>query len=400
MANLAEILRRAGPNTLVCLDEIGVGTDPSEGAAIAQSTLETLADSGARVVTTTHYNLLKEMAEVDARFANASVEIDPTTFAPTYRVRIGSPGASSATTVAARMGLPQVVLDRASGLLDREDRRLDRMLSELAASRALLESEKIAAEALREESEQARDEYRTKLARLQERRDKLFGELRRELDDSFRDAHSEVARIIAELQNQPSSRRAASARDNLERLKQDTATSQTKILPKKKSSDEEDRAMSIDWPRARIGDPVRAPGGGAATLLSLPDRKGRVMVQVAGAKVTISRDQLRAGQARADRTRTRQHEFDAVPPARLGGVAESDLRGMRVEEALSRLDEALDQAAAEGRDEIRVIHGIGTGALRSAVREHLPRSYHVVEWVEATRDEGGAGATRGILRKD
>ncbi|HIF93341.1 MAG TPA: hypothetical protein EYQ60_09490 [Myxococcales bacterium] len=400
MANLAEILRSAGPDTLVCLDEIGVGTDPSEGAAIAQSTLETLADAGARVVTTTHYNLLKEMAEVDARFANASVEIDPTTFAPTYRVRIGSPGASSATTVAARMGLPQVVLDRAAGLLDREDRRLDRMLSELAASRALLESEKLAAEALRAESEQTRDEYRTKLARLQERRDKLFGELRRELDDSFRDAHSEVARIIAELQRQPSSRRAASARDNLERLKQDTATSQTKILPPKKASDGEDRAMSINWPRARIGDPVQAPGGGAATLLSLPDRKGRVMVQVAGAKVTIHRDQLRVRLALGGPARPRHSEVVAVPTARLGGIAESDLRGMRVDEALSRLDEAIDQAAAEGRDEIRVIHGIGTGALRSAVREHLPHSIHVVEWVEATRDEGGAGATRGILGKD
>jgi DNA mismatch repair protein MutS2 len=400
MANLAEIIRSAGPNTLVCLDEIGVGTDPSEGAALAQSTLETLADSGARIVTTTHYNLLKEMAEVDARFANASVEIDPTTYAPTYRVRIGSPGASSATTVAARMGLPQVVLDRAAALLDREDRQLDRMLSELAASRALLESEKIAAEALRAESEQARDEYRGKLARLQERRDKLFSELRRELDDSFRDAHSEVARIIAELQRQPSSRRAASARDNLAQLRQETTTSQAKIHPESKANVAEDPASSIDWPRARIGDPVQAPGGGSATLLSLPDRNGRVMVQVAGAKVSISRDQLRAGHTKEDQARPRKPETTAIPPERLGGIAESDLRGLRVEEALTRLDEALDQAAAEGRDEVRVIHGIGTGALRSAVREHLPHSHHIVEWVEATRDEGGAGATRGILRKD
>ena len=158
--------------------------------------------------------------------------------------------------------------------------------------------------------------------------------------------------------------------------------------------------MSIDWPRARIGDPVRAPGGGAATLLSLPDRKGRVIIQVAGAKVAISRDQLHAGQAKNDRARPKEHESHPIIPARIGGIAESDLRGLRVEEALSRLDEAVDLAAAEGRDEIRVIHGIGTGALRSAVREHLPHSHHIVEWIEATRDEGGAGATRGILRKD
>jgi DNA mismatch repair protein MutS2 len=125
-----------------------------------------------------------------------------------------------------------------------------------------------------------------------------------------------------------------------------------------------------------------------------------VIIQVAGAKVTISRDQLRAGQAKNDRARPKEHESHPIIPARIGGIAESDLRGLRVEEALSRLDEAVDLAAAEGRDEIRVIHGIGTGALRSAVREHLPHSHHIVEWIEATRDEGGAGATRGILRKD
>lgn len=402
MANLADILREAGPNTLVCLDEIGVGTDPSEGAAIAQSTLETLADSGARVVTTTHYNLLKEMAEVDERFANASVEIDPITFAPTYRVRIGAPGASSATTVAARMGLPQRVLDRAAGLLDRDDRRLDRMLSELASSRALLESEKMAAEALRAESEQTREEYRTKLARLQERRDKLLGEMRRELDDSFRDAHAEVARIIAELQREPSSRRAASARARLESLNEEATKDHPQSSPRSVRPAGDATATPVDWPRARVGDPVRAPGGGAGRLLSLPDRKGRVIVQVAGVKITISRDQIGAAQ----KTNTSQDtppvrkETSAIPPARIGGVAETDLRGLRVDEALSRLDEALDLSAAEGRDEIRVIHGIGTGALRSAVRDHLPHSHHILEWVEATRDEGGAGATRGILRKD
>ncbi len=401
MANLARILSSAGPNTLVCLDEVGVGTDPSEGAAIAQATLEALADCGARTVTTTHYNLLKEMAAVDDRFENASVEFDPQTLAPTYRVRIGSPGASSATTVAARMGMPQRVLDRAGALLDREDRRLDRMLAELGASRALLESEQRAAEMIRAESEQARGEYREKLARLQERRDKLFGEMRRELDDSFRGAHSEVARIIAELRREPSSRRAAVARERLEALSEETTlTQRDRGLPPQETSDSVD-AVPIDWPRARLGDSVIAPGGGVGKLLSLPDRRGRVRVQVAGAKLTISRDQVSAAtssHAPPSPTRTTAPEF--VPPARIGGTTEVDLRGLRVEEALDRLELALDVAAAEGRDEIRIIHGIGTGALRSAIRERLPHSPHIVEWIEATRDEGGAGATRGILRKD
>ena len=141
MANLARIVDEATPRSLVVLDEIGTGTDPSEGAAVAQACLEALADRGARVIATTHYNLLKEMAEVDARFANASFEFDPQTLAPTYRLHVGHPGASSALAVAARMGLHPDVLARANQLLDRDDRRLDRMLSELAASRAALEHE-------------------------------------------------------------------------------------------------------------------------------------------------------------------------------------------------------------------------------------------------------------------
>ena len=406
MANLADILRAAGPDTLVCLDEVGVGTDPSEGAAIAQSTLEALADDGARVITTTHYNLLKEMAEVDDRFENASVEFDPETLAPTYRVRIGAPGASSATTVAARMGMPQGVLDRASSLLDREDRRLDRMLAELAASRAQLESEQAAAATLRAESEQAREEFRTKLARLQERRDKLFGEMRGELDASFREAHGEVARIIAELQRAPSSRRAADAKAKLESLRDETQRVQKARGLEPEQAPTEPGFAPVDWPKARVGDTVRTPGGGEGTLVALPDRKGRVSVRVSGRKVVLGRDQLtsmasRSGPANGrSRPEPRQPRNEPLPPARIGGLVEVDLRGLRVEEALERLDVALDLAAAEGRDEMRVIHGIGTGALKRAVRDHLPRSHYVVETTEAAREDGGAGATRAILRKD
>jgi len=411
MANLAEILREADRHSLVCLDEVGVGTDPSEGAAIAQSALEALADSGARTITTTHYNLLKEMAEVDDRFRNASVEFDPETLAPTYRVRIGAPGASSATTVAARMGMPQGVLDRASTLLDREDRRLDQMLSELAATRASLETEKRAAQTLRLEGERAREAYRTKLARLQERRDKLFDEMRQELDDSFREAHSEVARVIRELQRQPSSRRAAGTRERLESLRKETEQTQQDRGWVPDPVAEPEPSRRVDWPRARVGDPVQTPGGTIGRLLALPDRKGRVTVQVAGSKLVLSRDRLcaasettaRPGGLASNGTQRQPNRSEVptpTPPPALGGVLETDLRGLRVDEALEKLEASLDVAIAEGRHELRVIHGIGTGALRRAIRERLPHSPHITEWHEAERDQGGAGATRAILRKD
>lgn len=428
MAGLASILRTAGPDTLVCLDEVGVGTDPSEGAAIAQATLEALAESGARVVTTTHYNLLKELAEVDPRFENASVEIDPTTLAPTYHIRIGAPGASSAATVAARMGVPRSVLERAAALLDREDRQLDRMLSELAASRATLEGEQAAATAARLEAERAREEYRSKLARLQQRRDELFGKMRRELEDSFRTAHGEVARIVAELQRQPESRRAAFAREHLQTLREETDRRQAEagLVPETQEPAAAGTGAgagtpwrALDWSRARVGDCVRTPGGGTGTLLSLPDRRGEVFVQVAGAKLRVDRARLGEGRERGDgredgreearreaaRQRQLQQQATAVKqaaagspePIGLGGISEVDLRGLRVDEALDQLENALDLALAQGRDELRVIHGVGTGALCRAVRQRVARARSVAEWLPAAREEGGAGATRVVL---
>ena len=197
IANLAGIVRAADARTLVVLDEVGVGTDPSEGAALAQAVLEALADAGARVIATTHYDLLKEMADVDARFANASVEFDPETLAPTYRLRLGAAGSSSALAVAARMGMPAAVLERADALLEREDRRLDRMLAELAASRAALERERARGGApARGERGRARRVPRQARAAPRSGATSSIGELRDDLDRSFKDAHAQVAAVI------------------------------------------------------------------------------------------------------------------------------------------------------------------------------------------------------------
>jgi len=150
MTRLAATVRDAGPHALVVLDEIGAGTDPAEGAALAQALLETLSAKGARVVTTTHFNLLKEMATASDDFENACVEFEPETLEPTYHVRIGAAGPSSAAVVAARMGMPSEVLDRADALLDREDRRLEEALAELATGRAALDAERAEARARHE----------------------------------------------------------------------------------------------------------------------------------------------------------------------------------------------------------------------------------------------------------
>jgi DNA mismatch repair protein MutS2 len=403
MANLARIVDAASPRSLVVLDEIGAGTDPGEGAALAQAALETLADTGARVVATTHHGLLKEMADVDPRFANACVEFDPETLAPTFRLRMGVAGTSSATAVAARMGLRRDVIERAHRFLEREDRQLDRMLAELSASRAALEAEQRQAARLRQESETARTEYGRKLAALQERRDKLYRTMREDLDRSFRDAHGQIAAVIRELQRGGGARDAARAREQLQRLEERAREAEREAGL---SPDSDEVLEPVDWRRARPGDPVRIRGGGAGLLKALPDRRGRVVVGVGSARLTLPLE--RVGRAEPDSRDTparrgpavrvvRAEADDADAGAAAAGAGRCDLRGLRVDEALDRLVYALDRAASAGHPRLLIVHGLGTGALREAVRAHLAQSPYVSRCDPAPPEEGGDGASIAVL---
>ena len=395
MANLANIVEVADRNSLVVLDELGVGTDPGEGAAIAQAALETLADAGARVIVTTHYNLLKEMAEVDTRFANASVDFDERTLEPTYRLRIGAAGSSSATAVASRMGLRSDVVERAAALLEREDRQLDRLLSELAANRSALEREQREATQARSESEAARAEYRKKLEDLRDRREKLFRTMREDLDRGFRDAHAQIAAVIRDLQRGGTAQDAAHARERLQGL-----DARAKSAAAEEGFDRErEPRPKVDWRKAHAGDTVRIEGGSDAVLLALPDRRGRVAIQKGSARVVVSAERVielqhssqKVVSSRTTRTPTPAVRVDAGDNG--DSTSRCDLRGLRVDEALDVLDEFLDRAISADRRSLVVVHGIGTGALRSAVREHLQGSRYVASFENADPAEGGDGAT-------
>ncbi len=413
VANLARIVSEASPRSLVVLDEVGQGTDPSEGAALAQAILEALADAGARVVATTHFNLLKEMAGVDERFENASFEFDPETLAPTYRVRVGVAGVSSAIAVAARMGLLPNVLERANALLEREDRSLDRLLTELSANRVALETEQREARRLRIESEAARAEYRSKLEQLQARRDALYRSMREDLDRAFKDAHGQVAAVIRDLQRGGGVRDAAHARERLQGLAEraQEAAVAAGVIPF-----EEERFDPVDWRAARPGDPVRVRAGGSGVLIALPDRRGRVVVQVGSARLQVAAAQLAASRPAATASRPGRARSEARSSSHRGLDARSepqvpapgsdagepvlhaignrlDLRGLRVAAAITRVDEALDRAAAAGENALILIHGLGTGALRDALRRHLGASPYVYRFAPAAQEDGGDGVT-------
>lgn len=408
LAHLARIVDTADSRTLVVLDEIGDGTDPGEGAALAQAVLEALASAGARVIATTHYGLLKEMAQVDARFENASFDFDPETLAPTYRLRVGVPGVSSASAVAARMGLRRDVLERAGELLDRTDRRLERTLAELNTSRVRLEEEQRTLSQLRAETETQRAELRARLEQLQTRRDQIYTAMRRDLERSFRRAHDDVAGVIRELQRAPSAREAERARRELleiaSRTQQDAHTAA--VAPA--ATPEEAILTPVDWQRARPGDRVAVAGGGVGVLAALPDRRGRVAVQLGSARVSLPRERvgsppagtadtggLRGGAPRVAVDAAGVRPEDA--PAR-GGSERCDLRGLRVDEALAELTRVLDRAALTSRAQLGIVHGIGTGALRDAIRRQLEGSPYVARFGPAAPEAGGEGVTEVVLR--
>ena len=397
LRNLAQILEQADAETLVLLDEIGDGTDPGEGAALAQAVLEHLAARGARAVVTTHYNLLKELAAADERFENGSFEFASDTLAPTYRLRMGTPGTSSATAVAARMGIPRGVLDRANELLEGGDRRLERTLATLGESRLALERERREAAQLRAESAAERDALRAKLEHLQARRDRLYDELREELETSFRDAHEQVAAVIRELQRgDRGARDAERARQGLlaiERRERAAGSLEAQRRPPAE-------LRPVDWRRAKPGQRVALARGGEATLLTLPDRRGRVSVQLGSARMWFPAEGVglpstpdRADEPRLARVRVERHA-DGGAPLR----PELSLRGMRVDEARTRLAEYLDRAAAEGLPQLRIVHGVGTGALCRAVREDLSDSPYVESFAPGAAEAGGEGITEVTLK--
>jgi DNA mismatch repair protein MutS2 len=410
LANLAGIVEQADGRTLVVLDEIGDGTDPGEGAALAQAVLEALADAGARVIATTHYGLLKEMAQVDPRFENASFEFDPETLAPTYRLRVGVAGASSATAVAARMGLRRDVLERADELLAREDRRLERTLAELNASRVALEQERREAARLRAETESERSELQRRLEQLQARRDKLYADMRRDLEQSFQRAHEEVAGVIRGLQRAPGAREAERARQELRVIetRARAAEAEAGLAPEMVASSGPTGLAPVDWRAARPGDRVSVAGGGVGVLAALPDRRGRVAVQLGAARVLVPRERVAQPPAEPSRDEARRERAPRVAVEAAGrgagdalgrgGSERCDLRGLRVDEALAELTRALDRAALASRARVDVVHGIGTGALREAVRAHLVDSPYVERFGPASADAGGEGVTEIVLR--
>jgi DNA mismatch repair protein MutS2 len=407
--SIVRIVQAAGPGCLVLLDELGAGTDPTEGSALAQALLNRFIKAGALVAATTHYAELKLYAHTTPQARNASVEFDVETLRPTYRLSIGLPGRSQAFAIAERLGLPAEIVADARSHLTEEQETFEQTLASIKAA----ETESTEAMA---HARLAEEKARAALAAAEEERRRS----RRERSESLRAARDEAERLLDEVRAEVRQLRKKLERETVTQRGLDEGLERARAALERLPAPEEGRqprpegAAPVEW---RAGMRARSLTGFWEGRVAAIDKDGRrATLEAGGVRVTVPLDDLEpavggeegrddglGGISRPGCGRGRKaHKAGAEVPAsasklqleRARTVASSlDLRGARVEEALDVLDRYLDDASLASLDQATVIHGLGTGALRDAVREHLASHPLVRSWRPGERGEGGDGAT-------
>ncbi len=392
--HLSSILELARPHVLVLLDEVAAGTDPEEGAALAAAVLEELSARGAAVAVTTHYERLKELAAQPGALGNASVGFDFTRMAPTFRLTLGIPGASSALQVAARHGMPAGVLARAELLLPRASLERERLVLELSAERTKLVSER---EAFAHEREAERERSRNADAE----REALAAAERAGFEREARQLASDVQKARAELRSARESLRAeqltqAEHKAAEARINQVAALVAIGGRFAQPTSPGEPVASGQPLPELQAGTRVRLRSTGAIGTVIEPPQRGEVLVRVGALRLRQKLSELQQAPPQSKERAASPRPLKSVSVRAAAQRTRDntlDLRGVRVEDAALQLDAFVDRLLGAGQSAGFVLHGHGTGALRSAVREHLRLCSYVEQPRAAEADDGGEALT-------
>jgi DNA mismatch repair protein MutS2 len=391
LTNIVRILKKADSRALVILDELGAGTDPQEGAALARAILGHLLERGVTTFVATHYPELKTFAHATEGVVNASLEFNIRTLRPTYKLTIGLPGRSNALAIAQRLGLPEQVIETARSEINPDDLRADKLLDDIHRQRKLAHKE-------RQKAEKARAEVHKLRRELNERLEMIEDDRRQELEKARAEGELEVAILKENIES--IKRQLQKARQPLEALKEIDQQAQSieekiqKPVPRRKAQD-----TSPTGP-VRLGDKVqlRTLGAqGVVTTLGEEDvevQVGTLRVRAKLSDLQRAREDETAEQASKGAAKKRQisQGTTRTPSVDSPGM-EIDLRGQIADDALALLDDYLDRAYLSGMPFVRIIHGKGTGKLRQAVREALGSHPQVASFEEGHPKEGGEGVT-------
>ena len=397
MTNIVGILKEADGQTLILFDELGAGTDPVEGAALAAAVIESARELGALVAATTHYAELKVYAMTTPGVENASCEFNVDTLAPTYRLVMGIPGKSNAFAISRRLGLPEEIIDRAAARLDAENVRFEDVLTKLDQQRQEMEKDRAEARRLKLEMEQSAGKAREYRKRLEEERSKVGEKAQSEARAIIQEARDASDLALSELKE-------LKKRQDLDWQQVNDGRAEARRLLNEAERSIGGAAQEPEAPPptrpARAGDTVELVSMGTRASVLSVNKDGTLQLQAGILKITAKQDEVRVveGETQSQKEARRivqraQHTLRAA-----AAPSEIDLRGMMTDEAIAVLDRFLDTAMMGKLESVTIIHGKGTGAVRKAVREHLKRSRYIKSFRPGRYGEGEDGVTVAELR--
>ena len=399
MKNIVEVVEKTGDDTLVLLDELGAGTDPTEGAALAIAVLERLRFQGATTIATTHYTELKKYALSTKGVENASMEFNVETLSPTYKLSIGIPGKSNAFEISKKLGLPEEIIDRASALIERGDIEFEDVISAIEADKKRAEAERDEAIALRVAMEKQKAELERQQKLLEKQKKEIIANAREEARIMVREAKDTAAEVQKELK---------------ELAKLDSLGERTKRFDKsrKKLKEKEDkyaerktiREVNNDNPVSaadlKVGDRVKLLTlDQNGEILSLPDEKGNLMIQVGIMKMSANLKDLMlindgTKKKKVPQPKSSSGKYGSMYKEKAMNISVNcNVQGQNLEDACMNVEKYLDDAYMAGLKEVTVIHGRGEGILKDGIRNMLRRNKLVASYRKGGYNEGGEGVT-------
>ena len=397
MTRIVSILDKVTEDSLVIFDELGAGTDPVEGAALAIAILEDVRMAGAKCIATTHYSELKNYALTKKSVENAAVEFDVETLSPTYRLLIGVPGKSNAFEISKKLGLSEFVINRAKEFINTENIELEDLLQNVEKNRIKAEEDRAEAEKLKTEIQMIRDAEAEKLEKLTNQKEKMMERARSEAFSITRQAKEEVDEIIKRLRELEQERASKEKNRQIEQLRKELTDSMGSLQPTVKSMIVP-KVASKEIKNLKAGEDVKVITlNQEGTVVSADDKKKEAVVQIGIMKMTLPYKSLQRIKNQQQATVTKKTR--SVIKAKSGRVkGEVDLRGMNLEEATLELEKYLDDATVAGLEQVTVIHGVGTGVLKTGLQDVLKKNKHVKKKRPGGYGEGGVGVTIVTLK--
>ncbi|HHV60475.1 MAG TPA: endonuclease MutS2 [Clostridiaceae bacterium] len=393
MTNIVNIMENADSNSLVLFDELGAGTDPTEGAALAMAILDRLRELGAITIATTHYSELKIYALSTESVENACCEFDVETLKPTYKLLVGVPGKSNAFAISKRLGLSEKIIAHAKELLKKEDIRFEDILMSIEKNRQDAERDRMQAEAYRRQVEELKEEMEAQRIKLESQKENILREARMEARSILRGAKEEVEYILTEMRRFQEMQRTAVSNREVEELR---------VRLKSNIDEIESSLVQSIMPRdSLVAPPENLKPGDTVLIVNLnqrgtvvtpPDKNGEALIQAGIIKINVHVSNLRP-------VDEQKQVIDRIGSGKIG-VSKSrtiskeiDLRGMTLDDAIIAVSKYLDDVSLAGLKEVTLIHGKGTGALRNGLQQYLRTNPHVASFRTGKFGEGESGVT-------